>query len=159
MSNPTGTPSDRLVDASSRLVLNEPDVVAKVLDGEAIIINLTTGVYCSLNGTGTFVWERIVGGGSPGDAAEAIAAHYSIPSDTAIADTLELARSLVEEGLVRIEPNGEASKPDWSGLQPADGSYEEPRLDVFTDMAELLALDPPMPGLSGAWNDDKEVNS
>ena len=36
---------------------NEQQVAAKVMDGEAIIINLGTGIYYSLGTTGGFIWS------------------------------------------------------------------------------------------------------
>ena len=39
------------------LEINAPDVVHEVIDGEAIMINMTTGSYYSLDGVGAAVWE------------------------------------------------------------------------------------------------------
>ena len=35
------------------------NVLAKVIDGEAILINVSTGAYYSLNGVGGLVWQWI----------------------------------------------------------------------------------------------------
>lgn len=153
------TSREEPIDETNRLVLNEPDVVAKVLDGEAIIINLKTGVYCSLNPTGTFIWQCLLEGASLAETSEALAECYVPTPETAATDTHSLAVGLMNEGLIRVDPSATAPAPDWTTPKPGGSSYEIPRLDVFSDMAELLALDPPMPGLPGAWDDPAENES
>ena len=44
-------------DSSARFRLVEPHVAAKVLDGEAILINLANGMYYSLAETG---WKKVL---------------------------------------------------------------------------------------------------
>ena len=41
------------------LQANATEVAAKVLDGEAILINISNGVYHSMDGVGAFLWELI----------------------------------------------------------------------------------------------------
>ena len=41
----------------SRLKPNEEEVAAKVLDGEAILINLSNGAYYSTDKRGAFIWS------------------------------------------------------------------------------------------------------
>ena len=37
--------------------------------------------------------------------------------------------------------------------------YEAPVLQVYRDMEDLLALDPPIPGQEAAWSDAEEEHS
>ena len=41
---------------------NGEEVAAKVMDGEAILINLSNGMYYSMDKVGGFIWELIEGG-------------------------------------------------------------------------------------------------
>ena len=139
--------------AADRLALNEADVAAKVMDGEAIIMNLANGYYYSLTGSGAFVLEQLVAGRSLAETADALTRRYAVSEAEAIADVEGLAVQLVEEGLMqgRGDAPVAAVASSWDGDAVA---YEAPELEAFTDMADLLALDPPMPGLARTpWQD------
>jgi DNA-binding CsgD family transcriptional regulator len=138
---------------ADRLALNEADVAAKVMDGEAIVMNLANGYYYSLTGTGAFVLEWLSGGHSLAETAEALTRRYAVSESAALADVVSLATRLLDEGL--MQARGDA--PVEAVAPPSDRSeeaYETPVLESFADMADLLALDPPMPGLARTpWQD------
>jgi hypothetical protein len=45
--------------------LNTAEAAWQVLDGEAVVVDLRTSAYYSLNKTGTYVLARLVGGEKP----------------------------------------------------------------------------------------------
>jgi hypothetical protein len=113
-------------------------VESEVIGGEAVIINLATGVYYSMDRTGAYVWEALANGATPAEVVAALG-----PSAlTAAADVARVVDEAVREGL--IEPAPAASAP---ALPPPPGSYAPPALTAYRDMGDLLALDPPAPGL------------
>ena len=80
------------------------DTLHRVLEGEAVIVDLTTGTYFGLNETGTRVWE-ILGaeGGATVDAvAAALAAEFDVPEAAAAKDARALLERLATRGLVRV---------------------------------------------------------
>ena len=56
-----------MVSADSRVVINASEIAAQVIDGEAIIMNLTTGIYCSMDRVGAVIWGWIERGHSVAD--------------------------------------------------------------------------------------------
>ena len=122
--------------------LNEPQVTAKVMDGEAVIIHLGTGIYYSMDGIGCTVWESITSGGDTDAIADCLADRYSIGRDVAAADIGRLVGELVAQEL--LVPAGGVSG-QTAVLKGAPAAYETPALKRYDDMAELLALDPPLP--------------
>ena len=48
-----------------RYRINTPKVIHKVFDSEVVIVNLETGVYYSLRGSGVDLWRGIDAGFSP----------------------------------------------------------------------------------------------
>ncbi len=46
-----------MLTLNDRLRPREEEVASKVIDGEAIIINLANGVYYSMDKVGALVWE------------------------------------------------------------------------------------------------------
>ena len=123
------------------------EVVAKVLDGEAIMINLSSGVYYSMGNAGAVMWELIAAGHTLGDVVTALMQHSAVSREQAESDVLGLAARLVEEKLVRLR-DGEAT-PAGSISIGAESrlAYETPKLEIYRDIGHLVALDPPMPGL------------
>jgi hypothetical protein len=123
--------------------VNEPQVTAKVMDGEAVIIHLGTGVYYSMDGVGCMVWESIAAGGDTDAIAASLAERYGIGRDDAAADIGRLVDELVAQELVAAAESGSTATATLNGAAP--GGYEPPVLKRYDDMAELLALDPPLP--------------
>ncbi len=135
-----------MLSLDSALRPRAEDLVAKVLDGEALIINMATGVYYSTATSGAFIWEHIAGGCRLRDIAAALAARYGIPLARAEADVLELAAKLLEEKLVTPCEGAPATTAIDVSAIPLS-AYESPELEIYRDIGHLVALDPPMPGL------------
>src|SRR5919112_5164644 len=83
-----------------RFRVNNPNVISETIQGETIIIHLTTGTYYSLQGSGAEVWESIAGAASATEIAEDLAARYSISAAEAEAGVVALLDELKREDLV-----------------------------------------------------------
>jgi Coenzyme PQQ synthesis protein D (PqqD) len=131
-----------------RLRLRADEVAAKVMDGEAVLINLTSGVYYSMDGTGTAVWELITARCTLREIAEALVARYDVAGPRAQADIQRLATELIEEQLVEVDDGPVTGQTGVGGTPTGSREpYRVPELQVYRDMADLLALDPPLPDL------------
>jgi Coenzyme PQQ synthesis protein D (PqqD) len=159
-----------MLPLNTRLGPNEAEVAAKVIDGEAILINLSNGMYYSMDQVGGLIWTMISEGHSLAAIASAVAESYDVSAAQAQADLERVAAELVHENLVVVASEdrqvGGDQQPlgdDRSGYEvPLDGrlAYEAPRLNKYDDMAELLALDPPMPAMAElAWKESSEQAS
>jgi hypothetical protein len=135
------------MDDADRFELNSNEIVADVIRGEAVIINLASGIYYSLDGAGGLAWAMLTAGHNRRAVAEAIAAHYGIEVEQAETELGALLADLTGENLLQSADGDDAAPREVSddALPPADGVYEPPRLQRFEDMGELLAVDPPMP--------------
>lgn len=131
----------------TRLRPNEKEVAAKVLDGEAIMINLTSGAYYSMDEVGGLIWEMIDARHSLGEIVAAVIARYDVSSEPVQRDVQRLAAQLVDENLVMVSddeaPLGASEAPEPQQKLP----YTSPNLNIYRDMADLLAIDPPTPEL------------
>lgn len=124
----------------------DPEVVGKVIDGEAIIINLTSGMYYSADEVGGLIWTLFEAGHSIGEVAGHVAAHYQVDTDRAHTDVARLAARLLEEGLVR-QADRKVESPSDAPPPSERRAYTAPSLEIYRDMKDLLALDPPMQAL------------
>ena len=76
------------------------DVVFEVLGDEAVLLNLRTGVYFRLNGTGTRIWQVIEERGRADAAAEVVAREYEVDPEVARRDVAVLVDALAERQLL-----------------------------------------------------------
>jgi len=81
---------------------HSPEASHQKVNDEAIVINLSTGSYYSLNDTGAMFWELIDGQRSIADCARLIAQEYEVEPELVEADLLELADEFKAEGLIVV---------------------------------------------------------
>ena len=79
-----------------------PNATHQTVGEEAIIINLHTGSYYSLNDTGTLFWELIDGERTIADCARLVAQEYEVEVEVVETDLLELAAEFKDEGLILV---------------------------------------------------------
>ena len=146
-----------MLTPTQRLQPRSADIASKVIDGEAIIINLANGVYYSLDKTGGLAWEQITAMRAVADIVAAITACYDVPHVRAQADIERLLDELLREELIAPLDDTPAPTVDAPRTAGPRLEYEAPTLNVYRDMGDLLALDPPTPGLDSPWRDSEEA--
>ena len=117
-----------------------PNVSARSFGDEVIAANFVKGVYYSLLGSAAQIWEGLMAG-VPLDrvVAEVAPLADADPQEFAAA-AHALVEALLEERL--IAPAGSLEAGAWKAVAGADGAYGLPALERFTDMEDLLLLDP-----------------
>lgn len=121
-----------------RYRLNGPEVVAETLDGEALIVHLGTGAYYTCGGAGEVAWAQLLAGATVEQVADALATAFAIPRDQAEQDAASFVAEALAQGLVvEATREYEGSVPGATGR-----AYASPAFDKYTDMEQLLALDP-----------------
>jgi hypothetical protein len=118
--------------------LNTPDVIHETVDGEALIIHTPSGVYFSLQGSAEHVWNAVLAGYSPTDVAACYPDDPGISAAEALAAIERFVEELVQEQL--LVANEHPSRSDT--LPPAPHPFSAPAIQKFTDMQELLLVDP-----------------
>jgi hypothetical protein len=122
---------------------NAPDVVFENFGDEAVILNLQSGHYFSLNGVGMAYWEYLAQAVPPSQIVDHLVGHYG-PSGNGAAisqDLDELFDQLHSEGLIRTS-NVIRTINDVSNVTVLPAGYARPTLAKFDDVAEMLLLDP-----------------
>lgn len=123
--------------------VNSPSVIGEVLDGEAIIVNLDSGAYYSLNGAGAEMWSAAQTGATLAQLIELIAARYQGAADEIAAGVTALVAELMAEGLLATSnAAAAAAEPFVAAAAGPRPPFVRPILEKFTDMADLLLLDP-----------------
>jgi len=84
----------------------------RIIDGEAVILNLDNGVYYSLDEVGAKVWDLCDGSNSIKDIIMVICEEFEVKGQTAGEDILEFMEELLKESLVVINENPTQVKSD-----------------------------------------------
>lgn len=76
------------------------DVIFRVLGDEAMILNLVTRTYFSLDSVGTRIWQIIAEHGSAERVIETFLAEYEVQEGQLRQDLIDLIRQLKDKGLL-----------------------------------------------------------
>ncbi len=123
-----------------------PQVVSEQYENEALAINLDSGTYYSMNGASSRVWA-LIRNHEPVHAIVQAFDPGTPPAGDALATAVHdfLTRLVAEDLIVPREPSTSSSTdtaPDANSGAATDGAVPSFVLEVFTDMQDLLLLDP-----------------
>jgi len=90
--------------------INNEDVVSRDLEGEAIMLNLDSGVYFGLNEVGTRMWALIQEHGSLRKVFEVMQREYDVTPQTLESDLLRIVGELRAKGLVSVSERDERNE-------------------------------------------------
>ena len=127
----------------THLRVNTPHVIHETIDGEVIVINLASGNYYSLRGSGASVWEILATGPSGVDEVVTVAGgHFDASPDEIRAGVAPFVEQLMAEELV-VWGNGQRDGAGIGGAAPdVRQRFAAPSLEKYTDMQDLVLLDP-----------------
>ena len=134
------------VNSAACYRVNAPKVVHDVIEGEAVLINLYNGDYYSIGKVGADVWNLVEKGVAVPEIVHLIANLYEGDRGEIEKGIHELLAELQREEL--IVPDTAAKPYDGNDLHAANGAadgkpvFEQPRLHKYSDMEDLLLLDP-----------------
>ncbi len=80
--------------------ISEDRVVSRELEGEAVMLNLESGVYFGLDEVGTRIWALIREHGSLRKVFELMQREYAVDAPTLESDLIRLVEELQAKGLV-----------------------------------------------------------
>jgi len=78
-----------------------PDVTVRVMDNEAVLLNVRTGAYFGLNKVGTVIWQLYSEGKTVAEVVSNLCERYGIASERATTDVQALTQKLLEKELLR----------------------------------------------------------
>jgi hypothetical protein len=119
-----------------------PEIVHETVDGEVIAIDLVSGSYYSLAGSGPAIWELLGRGASEAEIGAALAGQFEAGGETIGGAVSTLLAELQENGL--IVAGDEVAGAEAPALPGAETKmpFEAPRLERYNDMKDYFLLDP-----------------
>lgn len=131
--------------SKQRFRVNTPTVTHETIDGEAVIINLDSGNYYSLVDVGSLIWSLVEKGASANELQNLVQQTYQGDASYIDRGVQELLAQLQQENLI-VPFDGAGEAVDLTGAAPSNNhekpSFNPPLLHKYSDMQELLLLDP-----------------
>ena len=130
---------------SVRFRINSPKVVQETIDGEVVIVNLDKGDYYSLVQSAADIWSGIERGISTGEIITEIVEGYEGSREEIETAVSQMLQKLQEEEIIVVDETEKAPLIDRESKTNGNREkqiFEPPVLQKYTDMEELLALDP-----------------
>lgn len=134
-------------------------MIHQEFDGEVVVIDLASGSYFSLAGSGGALWRQLTDGGATADAlASILVSLHEVDAAQVQADVAAFLADLEREGLVVRCSDAAASDAATAGAASAGVAlpgappplpaaaartpYSPPKVNAFHDLQELFLLDP-----------------
>jgi hypothetical protein len=100
------TDSKDAVDCTmlDRIILRpNDDAQSANMDGETVLLALSTGRYYTLNRVGSIIWEHCTGQNTVHDIHAKLCEGFEVAPELALDDLIALINQLVQEGLLQQE--------------------------------------------------------
>ncbi len=78
------------------------DNMSTELDGETVILDVTSGVYSGLDSTGTFIWNQLEHPATIGSLRDDILKRYDVTEGQCLVDLIAFIKNLADHGLISI---------------------------------------------------------
>ncbi len=141
-----------------RYRVNRPRIVDETIDGEALIMDMVSGAYYGCDGPSAFAWLAFGGGASADEVGDALASRFPLEADGARDEAARLLASLVGHEL--LVPRAEEPADDLdTSVAAYDGAFDAGgplSVDAFTDLADLILLDPVHDVTDAGWPHKRE---
>ena len=121
-------------------LIDERRFAHEAVDGEVIIMDVEEGTYYALGGSACQIWPVLVSGVAFQEILDWAARRF--PGDSGKAsDAIEtFLVALTDEGIIsqrKVDPGPSLAIPE-----PAGEAFAPPTFEKYTDMQDLLTLDP-----------------
>lgn len=142
--------------------VNEPHIVHETIDGETILMDLRSGNYFSIEKSGAVIWEILHQRGDVDDLLKK-SEEFSGPgqSKQIKTDIQNFVKKLLEESLLREAERTETpelTEELLNSLKEAISTMETLEVNKYSDMQEMLLLDPIHDVDEKGWPEPKKNN-
>lgn len=98
----TGSAIDR-TELNRTVLRISPDVQGTTMDGETVLLDLSSGRYYTLNRLGSVIWEHCTGHTTVRDICAVLCDRFDVAPERALDDLVNLVNELIQEGLLQQE--------------------------------------------------------
>lgn len=136
--------------------INSPQVISETIENEVIIINLESGFYYNLNQTAADIWRLIETTANTDEIIASLSRQYEASPLEIKNAVISLIEQLQEEDIiVPCQPEPENKLQEYDFPHESKKILKQPAINKFTDMQELLLLDPIHEVEESGWPEKK----
>ena len=77
-----------------------PQVMSRLVGDEAVLLDLSSGLYFGLDSVGQRIWQAVADGKTLSETVDIVVSEYDVDRGQATADVLQFASTLIERGLL-----------------------------------------------------------
>jgi hypothetical protein len=126
-----------------RLRINAPRIALEQIEGETIIIDFDSGAYFSIGSIGSELVQRVMQGFTVDEVSQYAVDRYSGPAAEIERSVRDFFQKLQRESiLMKAGENLSSPSEPLPPPLPERPTFEAPVLNKYTDMKDLLLLDP-----------------
>ena len=81
-----------------------PEVMARTVGDETVILDLASGTYFGLDPVGARMWDLMGEGMTLAEVCDRMLEEYAVSRDQLEGDTLRLGEELQRQGLIQVQP-------------------------------------------------------
>jgi hypothetical protein len=127
--------------------ISSPNIIYETIEGEVVIVDLDKGFYFSLRGTAAEIWAKIVVGTSVEQITQQLTMKYSGEDQEIERGVANLIAELMKENIIvaansRRTDEETIADPQVGSHNATTEKFSVPVLEKYSDMADLLLLDP-----------------
>jgi Coenzyme PQQ synthesis protein D (PqqD) len=119
-----------------------PEIVHETVEGEVIAIDLSSGSYYSLDGSGPAVWDLLGRGISEAEITTILTGRFAAEEAEIAAAVSVLLGQLRENGLIVASEAEAVADAPAAPSSNEKSPFEAPRLEHYNDMKDYFLLDP-----------------
>ena len=142
------------LDGTERFTLSSPQVVADLVDGEVVAVNLETGTYFAMYSTSAQIWAALIAGCSLAEIAIALE-QSGEASNISQSQLWDFANELLKHELLEHAKIMGAEDPTALSSLRNQSERAPLRLHVHADLQDILLLDPVHDTNSSGWPEAK----
>jgi hypothetical protein len=117
------------------------NILSDVFGEEVVLVNLDSGMYYSLRGSATQIWIRLFNQYSLIEILADLIQIYQVTENQLITDINLFVTQLLELKIIKTATDAERKKIDFISKDVLI-DYSTPVVEIFSDMQEILLLDP-----------------
>lgn len=129
-----------MVTAESQFAIAHAKIISETLEGETLIIDLSRGLYFSLNRSASIVWQLLTGGVRYEEILHRVSELYPA-SDSILGDIEQFCQSLLNENLLVLSAEA-IGATEVIVSQVHTYEYATPTMEKHNDLESLLLADP-----------------
>ena len=92
-----------LTQLDRTLLRPSPNVQDTTMEGETVLLDLSSGRYYTLNRLGSVIWEHCTGHTTVRDIHAVLCDRFDVAPERALDDLVSLVNDLIQEGLLQQE--------------------------------------------------------